>query len=117
MITGRSRVRAASLIATSGPGSCSAAARKSFANDTSRMLFEVAIPTAMIAPMNDSTLSVVPVIASIQRIPTIAPGTARMMMSGSDQDWNSTASRRYTRATARTRPSPSRPNAANMLSL
>ena len=52
------------------------------------------MPTAMIAPMNDSTLSVVPVTASIQRMPTSAPGTATMMMNGSSHDWKSTTSSR-----------------------
>ncbi len=48
------------------------------------------MPTAMIEPMNDSTLSVVPVSASIQRMPASAPGTAPMMISGSIQDWKRT---------------------------
>ena len=51
------------------------------------------MPTDMIAPIRDSTLMVVPVTASIQRMPISAPGTAIMMISGSSQDWNSTTSR------------------------
>ena len=58
------------------------------------MLFEVAMPTAMIAPMNDSTFSVLPVAASIQSTPTRAPGTATRMMKGSMNDWKSTTSSR-----------------------
>ncbi len=58
------------------------------------MLLEVAMPTAMIAPMNDSTLSVVPVTASIQSTPASAPGTAIKMMNGSMNDWKSTTSKR-----------------------
>ena len=50
------------------------------------------MPTDMIAPISESTLIVVPVSASIQRMPTSAPGTAIMMMNGSTQDWNSTTS-------------------------
>ena len=64
--------------------------RTSLAKFTRRMLFETAMPTAMIAPMKDSTLSVVPVTASIHRMPTSAPGTATMMMKGSSHDWKST---------------------------
>ena len=75
------------------------------------------MPTAMIAPMKDSTLSVVPVNASIQRMPTSAPGTATRMMKGSRNDWKSTTSSKYTSAIARIRPTPSRLKAANMLSL
>ena len=77
----------------------------------------MAMPTAMIAPMNDSTFSVVPVAASIQRMPISAPGTATRMMNGSRKDWKRTTSSRYTSAIARISPSPRRLNAANMLSL
>ena len=49
-----------------------------------------AMPTAMIDPRKDSTLIVVPVSSSIQRIPISAPGTATITMKGSSQDWNST---------------------------
>ncbi len=60
----------------------------------------------MIDPMRDSTLSVVPVKASIQRMPTRAPGTAAMMMKGSSHDWNSTTIRQYTRTIASSKPRP-----------
>ena len=58
----------------------------SLAKLTSRIEFETAMPTAMIAPISDSTLMVVWVTTSIQRMPTSAPGTATMMMKGSSQD-------------------------------
>jgi len=38
----------------------------------------------------DITLSVVPVTASIHRMPTRAPGTAARMMNGSSHDWKRT---------------------------
>ena len=91
--TGRSRV-AAGAQRRLERGELASSARASLAKLTSRIEFETAIPTAMIAPMNDSTLSVVPVSASIQAMPTKAPGTATMMMSGSSADWNSTISSR-----------------------
>ena len=56
------------------------------------MELETPIPTAMMAPIREMTLRVVPVIASIHRMPMSAPGTAIMMMNGSTQDWNSTTS-------------------------
>ena len=46
------------------------------------------MPTAMIAPISDITLMVVPVSASVQMMPSNAAGTAIMMMKGSIQDWN-----------------------------
>jgi len=58
------------------------------------MLFATARPTAMTAPMKDSTLRVEPVSASAQAIPTSAPGTAKMMMNGSTHDWKRTNSSR-----------------------
>jgi hypothetical protein len=51
------------------------------------------MPTAMMEPMGDSTLMVVPVSASILRMLTSAPCTAIMMMKGSILDWNSTTIR------------------------
>ena len=74
--TGRSRVLPASSAAVDASMPLRSA-RTSLANVTSRMLFETAMPTAMIAPMKDSTLRVVPVTASIQRMPTSAPGPRR----------------------------------------
>ena len=63
-------------------------------------------PTAMIEPIKDSTLIVVPVSASIQRIPASAPGMAIMIMKGSSHDWNSTTMRKYTNTIASTKPKP-----------
>ena len=51
-----------------------------------RMLFAVATPTVMIAPIRDGTLNVVPVATSSQTMPQKAPGKAMMMISGSVQD-------------------------------
>ncbi len=84
---GRSRVLPASMTAWSGVSS-SSRLRRSLAKLTTRIEFDTAMPTDMIAPISDSTLIVVPVIASVQRMPTSAPGTAIMMMKGSTQDWN-----------------------------
>ena len=86
--TGRSRVLPASSAASTGPAPVST--RTSLAKLTNRMEFDTAIPTAMIEPISDSTLMVVPVTASIHGMPTSAPGTATMMMNGSSHDWNST---------------------------
>ncbi len=54
------------------------------------MLFDVATPTLMIAPISDGTLMVVCVRNSAQRMPAMAPGKAVMMMNGSSQDWKLT---------------------------
>ena len=54
------------------------------------MLFAVATPMHMIAPVRAGTLSVVPVRNSIQTIPASAAGRAEMMMKGSVQDWKFT---------------------------
>ena len=54
------------------------------------MLFAVATPTHMIAPMSAGTLSVVCDRKSIQAIPAIAPGSAIRMTSGSSHDWKLT---------------------------
>ena len=50
-----------------------------------RMLFDVATPMHMIAPINAGTLIGVRVIKSIQTIPVNAPGSAIMMINGSSQ--------------------------------
>ena len=50
----------------------------------------------MIAPISAGTLSVVPVMKSIQTMPASAPGSAMMMMKGSDHDWKLTTMSRYT---------------------
>ena len=65
-------------------------ARFSLAKVTSRMLFAVATPTVIIAPISAGTLSLVPVRKSIQAIPAMAPGSAVRMMSGSSHDWKLT---------------------------
>ena len=67
-------------------GETFASARRSFAKLTSRMELATEMPTAMMDPMSDSTFSVVPVSASIQRMPESAPGSAAMMMKGSSHD-------------------------------
>ena len=69
------------------------------------------MPTAMIEPMSDTTLIVVPVSASAQRMPMNAPGTAIMMMNGSSHDWNITTIRRYTSRDRHDEPETEEPNA------
>ena len=54
------------------------------------MLFAVATPMHMIAPVSAGTLSVVCVTNSIQTMPASAPGSAVMMMNGSSHDWKFT---------------------------
>src|SRR5207253_3844990 len=78
--TGRSRVLPAS--SAEARASPPVSTRRSLAKLTSRIELDTAMPTAMIEPISDSTFSVVPVSASIQRMPTRAPGTAAMMMNG-----------------------------------
>ncbi len=51
------------------------------------MLFDVATPIDMIAPISDGTLNVVSVRNSIHSTPANAPGTAASMISGSTHDW------------------------------
>ena len=58
------------------------------------MLFAVATPTVIIAPISAGTLSLVPVTKSIQAMPAIAPGSAVKMMSGSIHDWKFTTIKR-----------------------
>ena len=72
------------------------------------MLFAVATPMHMIAPINDGTFKVVCVTNNIQRMPASAPGSAVRMMNGSTQDWKLTAINRYTKTMAARRPRPSR---------
>ena len=64
------------------------------ANVTSRMLFEVATPTHIIAPIRAGTLTVVCVTYSIQTMPASAPGSAVRMMNGSSHDWKLTTIRK-----------------------
>ena len=54
------------------------------------MLFAVATPMHMMAPMKEGTLNVVPVMNNIHRMPVIAPGRAVRMMKGSSHDWKLT---------------------------
>ena len=55
-----------------------------------KMLFDVATPMLMIAPISAGTESVVWVAKSIHTIPASAPGRAIRMISGSSQDWKLT---------------------------
>ena len=57
---------------------------------TSKILFAVAIPMHMMAPVSAGTESVVPVKNSSQTMPARAPGKPVMMMNGSSQDWKLT---------------------------
>ena len=72
------------------------------------MLFAVATPMHMMAPVSAGTLSVVPVISSIQAMPASAAGSAVMMMNGSSHDWKLITMSRYTSRIAPVRPT-SRP--------
>jgi hypothetical protein len=58
-------------------------ARNSRANVTSRIEFAEATPIAMIDPISDGTLIVVPATNSISRMPVPAPGSANKTASGS----------------------------------
>ena len=80
-------MRPASSAASTGEIARSLSTRSSLAKLTTRIEFATAMPTAMMAPIRDSTFKVVCVSASIHKIPTSAPGTATMMMRGSSQDW------------------------------
>src|SRR2546421_488960 len=53
---------------------------------TTRILFEVATPMHMMAPMSAGTLRVVWVMNKNQAIPASAAGSAEIMMKGSSQD-------------------------------
>ena len=66
------------------------AASRSRAKLTTRMLFAVATPMHMIAPVSAGTDSVVCVTNSIQTMPASAAGRAVMMTNGSSQDWKLT---------------------------
>ena len=54
------------------------------------MLFAVATPTHMIAPVSAGTLIVVPQANSVHTMPASAAGSAEMMMNGSSHDWKLT---------------------------
>ncbi len=81
--TGRMRVAPASSAALTGPSPSPMRCR---ANETTRMLFAVATPMVMMAPVIAGTLKVVAVRNSIQQIPASAAGSAVMMMKASTQD-------------------------------
>ena len=83
MMTGRMRTKPASSAASRAFLPSSICSR---AKETIKMLFAVATPMLMIAPVSDGTFSVVCVSSSIQQIPASAPGSAVMMMNGSSQD-------------------------------
>src|SRR4029078_9633603 len=85
--TGRSRVLPDSITASNGV-SDSFRERRSLAKATTRIEFDTDMPTAMMAPISDITLMVVPVSANVQMMPSNAAGNALMMMKGSMQDWN-----------------------------
>ena len=72
---------------------CRAASRADFpslncsrANETIKMLLDVATPMHMIAPVSEGTLSVVCVKSKNQQMPARAPGKAVMIMKGSSHD-------------------------------
>jgi len=85
--TGRMRVAPASRAASAGDApSC----WRWRANETRRMLFAVATPIVMIAPVSAGTESVVPAMKSIQAMPASAAGSAATMIIASIQDWKLT---------------------------
>ena len=71
---------------------------------TSRIAFATATPIAMIAPMNDCTLIVVPVAASMSTTPARTAGTVETTTNASRSDWKLAASRRKITTTATTSP-------------
>ena len=78
--TGRNRVTPAERAASKA---LMPASRCSRAKVTSRIEFAEATPIAMMAPISEGTLSVVPVTNSKSRMPAPAPGSARITASGS----------------------------------
>ena len=82
--TGRSRVVPADSAASTADIPVSRCSR---AKVTSRIEFADATPTAMIAPISDGTLNVVPVTYSSSTMPLPAPGSARITASGSRKLW------------------------------
>ena len=82
--TGRIRVWPAAIAASRAscrPGCCSRA------KVTSRIEFAEATPTAMIAPISEGTLSVVPVANSMVTMPQKVAGRASSTTSGSPKFW------------------------------
>ena len=91
MITGRKRVYPDSSAASSAVLPSSSLSLEKL---TTRMLFAVATPMHMIAPVRAGTLSVVLVMNRNQTIPAKAAGSAVKMMKGSSQDWKFTTIKR-----------------------
>ncbi len=81
--TGRKRVNPASSAA---PTESIPSVIFSEAKLTTRMLFEVATPMHMMAPISAGTLRVVCVMNKNHAIPASAAGSAEIMMKGSSQD-------------------------------
>ncbi len=86
MHTGRSRVVPAISAACFASLLPSPSPRESLAKVTTRMLFAVAIPIVISAPISDGTLNVVWVRNNIHTIPAKAPGSAMRMMNGMVHD-------------------------------
>ena len=83
--TGRKRTRQANETASrSGRPS----ARSRLVNSTMRMLLETTMPTIITTPINDMTLSVVPVANRMISTPVKPVGTASKINSGSRNDLN-----------------------------
>ena len=74
------------------------------ANVTSRIAFATATPIAMMAPMNDCTLTVVRVASSISTTPASTAGTVEMTTNASRSDWKFAASSRKMTTTATSSP-------------
>jgi hypothetical protein len=89
--TGLNRVAPASRAASTAFFPSSSCSR---AKLTTRMLFAVATPMHMIAPVKAGTDRLVCVKNSIHTIPANAAGSAVMMTNGSSQDWKFTTIRR-----------------------
>ena len=68
------------------------------------MLFDVATPMHMMAPVKAGTLSVVRVKKRKRIMPANAAGSAVMMMNGSNHDWKLTTISIYTRTIENRRP-------------
>jgi hypothetical protein len=85
--TGRNRVLPASIAAVIAS---TPAAMRSRAKAITRMLFAVATPMHMIAPVSAGTESVVPVANIIHTMPASAVGSAATITKGSSQDWKLT---------------------------
>src|SRR6185312_1548081 len=104
MRMGRSRCLAPAIPAAPAASGCPALLRQLSAMVTSRMPLATAIPIAMIAPMNDSRLSVVPVSASAASTPASTAGSDDRTTSASLQDWKLATSRRKITSTANASP-------------